>query len=305
VHIALLGAFWPFLNHMEVWPYLHAGASSKHVALALSTISIPQENLGFQAQQQLVAHFLLLLKHDSLQVQLETLKHLVQYPLSQDMRANVAMLDAIEIFLKSDDPSFNELAARALISACTSQKNANIVKRLAAIDNALVQKSIVGAYENSGKSKRDLRESAHLLIETWLGARKQPGLALRLAFVTLTPQEALAQILQAQDRGLLHPGAVESVAEVALQQAAIAFQPIEFIESQLRSSSHVPMRRLGLYLLAALGEQHGWTEQRIAHLQIYREDKSDLWISDAAALIRTTAPLQALASDDNEVDEDD
>jgi hypothetical protein len=120
-------------------------------------------------------------------------------------------------------------------------------------------------------------------------------LALRLAITQLAPESALALIRQADDAGLLHPGAVEGGAQAWSRITAGTPQALEAVEAALRGAASSAQRRLGLALLAALGERQGWTARRHACLRIYREDKAAPWVSDAAELMMPPLPLDEAA----------
>lgn len=293
--IALLRACWSHLHRDEVWPRLHAAARSERAALARSTIRIPQQGLSSRARQQLARHLTLLLQHPDARVSRETLERLVATPLGQ---ADEAMLDAVHAFLDDADPTVNRLAAQALLASCTAQQDARVAERFAAVGRAPALQAVAEAYEQCLLSGlRGLDASAGPLAAALLQRRWQPGLALRLAITQLAPAIALTRIADADATGLLHPGAVATASQAWSQVSAApqSFEALDAAEASLRTSGSAAQRRLGLALLTALGERHGWTAERHALLHAYRED-GELWVSDAAELTTPPPPLEATAT---------
>ena len=79
VAIALMRAYWNFLEHPEVWQRLHA-AAREQPALARATIRIPPTGLSPDGQRALSRHLALLLGHADAQVRKETLERLIAMP---------------------------------------------------------------------------------------------------------------------------------------------------------------------------------------------------------------------------------
>lgn len=290
--IALLRAYWSHLHRDEVWPHLHAAARSERAALARSTIRIPRQGLSSRARQQLSHHLTLLLQHPDAQVSRETLERLVAMPLG---RADEAMLDAINAFLDDADTAINRLAAQALLMSCTTQQDARVAERFATIGRAPALQAVAEAYEQCLLSGlRGLEASAGPLVAALLQRCWQPGLALRLAITQLTPTTALARIADADSAGLLHPGAVATASQAWSQVSAVpqSLDALDTAEAELRTADSAAQRRLGLALLAALGDRHGWNTERHALLHSYHEDP-ELWVSDAAELMTPPSPLEA------------
>ena len=289
--MALLRAYWNHLNRDEVWPRLHDAARSERAALARSTIRIPQSGLLPPARQKLCLHLTLLLQHPDAQVCLETLQRLVAMP---PPHVDKPMLDAASAFLMDVDPQTNRLAAQALLVCGRSVQGVDIAAYFVNVTYALALQAVVQAYEQCRlEGLKDLEVSADKLIAALLQRRKHPDLALRLAVSQLTPIGALRCIKEADEAGLLHPGAVDAVAHawhgIAGEQALLSD-----VEDRLREADSPGQRRLGLALLVTLAERHGWTSERRAQLGQYKQDV-ELWISNAAELIAPPPSIEAAA----------
>lgn len=281
--IALLRAFWSFLNYDEVWTYFHNAARSPRAALARSTIRIPQEGLSIKGQQQLAVQMTLLLGHPDAQVQRDTLERLVFMPLGL---SDKGLRDALTPMLEDIDPTVCQLAAQALLAMYAADDDVELVNTFSLITQAQSLVAIVNAYEQRKLvNSYGLAWSAHKLGEMLLARRWQPGQAIRLTMMMLNCSVSSSFIHQIQQAGLLHPGAVD-IGLDTLEKAAAghAAQALEKMEFELRSASDMGLRRLGLGLLCELAHQYGWGGEYLDHLQSYRNDPS-LWISDAAELI--------------------
>ncbi|WZB75307.1 hypothetical protein WJ972_01680 [Achromobacter insuavis] len=80
VVIALMRAYWNFLDRPEVWQRLHAAARNEQPALARATIRIPPVGLAPDSQRALSRHLALLLGHPDAQIRKETLERLIAMP---------------------------------------------------------------------------------------------------------------------------------------------------------------------------------------------------------------------------------
>lgn len=281
--IALLRAFWNFLNHDEVWTYFHNAARSTRAALARSTIRIPQEGLSVKGQQQLAVQMTLLLGHPDAQVRRDTLERLVFTPLGL---SDKGLRNALIPMLEDIDPIICQFAAQALLAMYATDDDIELVNTFSVITQAQSLVAIVNAYEQRKLvNSYGLAWSAQKLAEKLLARRWQSGQAIRLTMMMLNCSASSAFIYQIQQAGLLHPGAVDTGLNT-LRKAVTghAVQALEGMEFELRTAPDMGLRRLGLGLLCELAHQYGWGGEQRNHLQNYRNDPS-LWISDAAELV--------------------
>ena len=110
VAIALMRAYWNFLEHPEVWQRLHA-AAREQPALARATIRIPPTGLSPDGQRA-SRHLALLLGHADAQVRKETLERLIAMPPGE---GEPSLYQALAAQLDDVDVSRVELAASALL----------------------------------------------------------------------------------------------------------------------------------------------------------------------------------------------
>ena len=289
VQIALLRAFWKHLDKEEVWSCFHTAAQSGRTALARSTIRIPQEGLTPSGRLHLCEQLTLLLKNENAQVRMETLERLVQMPLGV---ANDAMFEALAEMLEDIDANIGSLAAKAMLTAYISKKDNKLVDTFAKVGRPKSFAAIVNAFQYPNfVNVSELRNCAESVAFAMLEQRRLPSQALRLALTLLQPSRISAIIENMDNAGLLHPGAVES--NLKAWNSVVASYPKEDIaalETELRLSRSIALRRLGLALLVESTGRHGWSNEHRERLSEYCNDTS-LWVSEAAGL---TEPPKSL-----------
>jgi HEAT repeat protein len=283
VAIALMRAYWNFLEHPEVWQRLHAAARSEQPALARATIRIPPTGLSPDGQRALSRHLALLLGHADAQVRKETLERLIAMPPGE---GEPSLYQALAAQLDDVDVSRVELAASALLGIHARNQPRELASSFAAATRAQSLAAIVNSYRRQTRSGLlELGASASLLVEALLARRWHSGLALRLAFSVLNPQAALAVARQFDAAELMHPGVVGDVLDVLSETVTGArLEALAQVEASLGAERNARMRRIGLSMLCEMSVRCGWTPEMRQRLFAYRQDK-DAWVSDAADLI--------------------
>lgn len=283
VAIALMRAYWNFLDRAEVWQRLQAAACHAQPALARATIRIPPIGLTPESQRALSKHLALLLGHSDAQIRKETLERLIAMPPGE---GEPTLYEALAAQLDDVDVSLVELAARALLGSYARDIPQQLASRFANITRAQSLASVVAAYRRQlHRGQPELRASAAMLVEALQARRWHPGLALRLAFSILSPEAVLAIARQFDSLDLLHPGAVSDVLDsLADTVAGASPDQLSHVEAQLGAERNARMRRIGLGLLLEMSSRTGWTEALRQRLCGYRNDK-DGWVSEAADLI--------------------
>ncbi|MBN9641484.1 MAG: hypothetical protein J0I68_23300 [Achromobacter sp.] len=283
VVIALMRAYWNFLDRPEVWQRLHAAARNEQPALARATIRIPPVGLAPDGQRALSRHLALLLGHPDAQIRKETLERLIAMPPGE---GEPTLYQALAARLDDVDVALVELAARALLGIYAGSLPRELAGGFAGLTRAQSLAAVVDAYLwQLHRGQLELAASANLLVEALLARRWHPGLALRLAFSVLSPEAALTTARQFDSSELLHPGVVGDVLD-SLAETAAGARPDQLIqvEALLGAEGNARMRRIGLGLLREMSTRIGWTEDMRQRLGVYRNDK-DGWVSDAADLI--------------------
>jgi hypothetical protein len=283
VAIALMRAYWNFLDRPEVWQRLHAAACNEQPALARATIRIPPTGLSPDSQRALSKHLALLLGHSDAQIRKETLLRLIAMPPGE---GEPALYNALAAQLDDVDVSLVELAASALLGIYARNLPRELASSFAGIAQARSLAAVVAAYRGRlHRGQPELAASAGMLVDALLARRWHPGLALRLAFSILSPEAVLAIAQQFDSSTLLHPGAVGDVLDsLADTVAGAGADQLTHVEARLGAEGNAGMRRIGLGLLREMSARSGWTDEMRQRLSFYRNDK-DGWVSDAADLI--------------------
>ena len=279
VRVALLRAFWSYTEQPETWEIFTQAAQSPDIALARGVVNIPADGMSLFAQRKLAALIAILLTHPELVVRMNTLQRCTQLPLTDYEFALLSKL------LKSMDSPFPEECALA----------ANAVFALYRGNDALLVGSAVrGLLTN--------RRALHITIDNFLPtlyvdrrglllttrailaalSEDQLTISLRIVIIImgLPWQEVAQELVQLSSK--LHADALKK-AQQAIQQASRRPDADLFhLEMTIAGSSDERLRRLALSALIAQAKQaDGWSEERIARLQAYREDTSPL-VAEAA-----------------------
>lgn len=284
VRIALLRAYWGYLDRPSTWQRLNAAATSDQPALARATIRVPQVGLTPEGQRSWGQHLALLLRHPDALIRKETLERLVEMP---PAHGEPSLQAALVSQLEDIDPAMAELAATVLLGVCAGPAAPALAACFAAVQRPLSLVAIVTAYQRQRSLGRtDLADSAGPLVDALAARRWYASQALRLAFSVLPPDTCLAIVRRFQREGLLHAGAVaEAMASLGRWVVGRPLPGLALLESSLRSEDAAGLRRIGLGLLCELAAKEGWRPEARQRLAAYRDDV-DGWVSEAAGLVR-------------------
>ena len=283
VAIALMRAYWNFLEHPEVWQRLHAAARSEQPALARATIRIPPTGLSPDGQRALSRHLALLLGHADAQVRKETLERLIAMPPGE---GEPSLYQALAAQLDDVDVSRVELAASALLGIHARNQPRELASSFAAATRAQSLAAIVNSYRRQTRSGLlELGASASLLVEALLARRWHPGLRAPAGVFGIESGGRAGDCAAVRCGGIdapwrrwRRPGcAFETVTGARLEALAQ-------VEASLGAERNARMRRIGLGMLYEMSARCGWTQEMRQRLFAYRQDK-DAWVSDAADLI--------------------
>jgi hypothetical protein len=279
VRVALLRALWSFLEHNETWDIFMLAAQSSDVALARGVVYIPTDGMSPPTQQRLAMLLAQLLVHPEPEVRIDALQRCITYPVT----------DADHVLLS---PLLQAMAS-PLPKECSSAANAVFVT-YAGNDAPLIENAIRGLLTN--------RRALQIVIEQFLATllsdrrRQLPTTGAILAALTTDPltvslririilrglawEEATQELIQLRE--VLHADAMGK-AESAIQYAASRPDADLFgLEMALATSTDERLRRLALAALIAQSQQtQGWSDERIARLQVYKDDISPL-VAEAA-----------------------
>lgn len=286
VRIALLRAYWNYLDRPQTWERLHAAAIGDQPALARATIRVPQVGLTPEGHRAWGQHLAQLLRHPDALIRKETLERLVEMP---PAHGELCLQAALVAQLEDIDPAMAERAAKVLLVVCVSTEA--LAAYFAAIRRPSSLVAIVSAYQHArSEGRTDLAASASLLVDALAARRWHSGQALRLAFSILPPDLGLGVARRFYGAGLFHAGAVaDAVASLVHLAAGRAVPNLIAVESSLGTESAPGLRRVGLGLLCELAAKGGWTDEAQRRLAAYRSDP-DGWVSEAADLVSCPDP---------------
>ncbi|WP_374568648.1 hypothetical protein [Ideonella sp.] len=284
VRIALLRAYWNFLDRPETWLRLRAAALDGPAALARSTIRVPQVGLTPEGQHAWGQHMALLLQHADALIRKETLERLVQMP---PARGESSLRDALVGLLDDVDPVLVQLASQVLLATYGRTAGQALAADFAAVRRPHSLAAIVSAYRHLRREgAAELTTSAASLVDALIDRRWHVGQAVQVALTVLPPGPALDMLHRLHAKGLLHPGVVsDAVASMAQCAAGRSVPNLATLEGTLGAEASGALRRIGLGLLCELAVKGGWTFEARQRLQTYRRDP-DQWVSDAADLVR-------------------
>jgi hypothetical protein len=296
VRIALLRAYWNFLDRPQTWLRLRSAVLHGPQALARSTIRVPQVGLTSEGQHAWGQHMALLLQHADALIRKETLERLVQMP---PARGETSLRGALVGLLDDVDPALVQLSAQVLLATCGRTAGQALATEFAAVKRPHSLAAIVCAYRDLRREgSAELTTSAVPLVDSLIGRRWHVGQAAQVALTVLAPDKALEVLRRLQAEGLLHPGVVaNAVASMAQFAAGRSVPSLETQEGTLGSDKSLALRRVGLGLLCELGAKRGWTPEARRRLEAYREDP-DPWVSEAADMVRL--PIEAVDGDRTE-----
>ncbi|HLZ80996.1 MAG TPA: HEAT repeat domain-containing protein, partial [Ktedonobacteraceae bacterium] len=279
VRIALLRAFWPYLDRSKTWEIFTKAAQSPDAALARGVIYIPADGMSPLVQRRLAILLTNLLAHPEPEVRVDALKRCVQYPLTD--YEHVLLTHLVKLM---NSPAPGECALAAKAAFVTYRGN----------DASLVGDAVRNMLDN--------RRALHITIENFLLAlnfdrrhllpttrailtalsEDQLTITLRIGIIVLgLPwEEATQELVKLTDS--LHADALGR-AQSAIQQAIRRPDANLFsLEMTLATSNDERLRRLAFAALIAQSKQvNGWSDERITRLQAYREDTSPL-VAEAA-----------------------
>lgn len=288
LYIALLRAYWNYLDHDDVWERFYQAAQNPRAALARSTIAIPQEGLNKRVQLHLAHHMTLLLQHPDEQIRQETLMRLVTMPLGP---VGQLLQAALKGQLEGKTTYICQLAAKALLFNTGEDQYEALVPYFAELQQAKALIAVVEAYiyksTNMPRISQHLQNSALALAQALIKRRWQIVQAVRLVLCTQTPGQIGKFLVQIEDLGLLNPDALHMANDSwgsVLRWNRFSIEIFEQLEVTLHETENSNLSRTGLALLEAIASKVGWQPSYLPRLVKYQQD-ANAWIRDEAELI--------------------
>jgi hypothetical protein len=277
VRVALLRALWNHLEKDATWPILEAACVSPDAAVATIVGRIPADRLSPEAARRLTALVATLLEHPDPQVRLDVLSRCVSMPLRDTEQVLLQpLLNALNSLLPDEcqravSAVFNTYVGRQAEFVGTATER--ILSNRRALHTLVTQ-------------LRDLaRWSGDHLVPTVravLEALAKDPLTVRwrveLAISSLPTEELVALLSHLVNQNELHAEALSSATAI-LESGGLFRDSDEFmrLEATLSTAPDERLRRIALAaLIAASQSPHGWSNERLARLEIYRSDSAPL-----------------------------
>jgi len=279
VRVALLRAFWPYVEQPEVWEIFTRAAQASDVALARGVVHIPADGISASAQKRLTALVALLLVHPESEVRIDVLQRCHQHPLTDNEHLLFARL---LVLMNSHLPDECKLAAQAVFATYTGHE-AGLVEE-AMRDLLSNRRALLLACQNFLAMVLSNRQYLLPTTRAVLAAlaTDRLTLALRIEIIVrgLPWEEVGPACLQLVDK--LHADALGWMEKALLQAATRPDAQLYDLETTFAASSDERLRRLALEALIAQSRQPGgWSDELIERLEIYRQDPSAL-VAEAA-----------------------
>ncbi|MHB8624839.1 MAG: hypothetical protein ACYDBJ_00625 [Aggregatilineales bacterium] len=294
VYVALIRALWDYLEHPETWRVFEYAAQTTDPAIATIVGRTPADKLSENARQRLLTLLAGLISHANPRVRLDTLQRCVQLPISD---ANQIMLSPLREALETHFPDIVQAAANAIFATYPGQDSAivgQIVERIRPNRQALWH--FLNALRSKLKSGRSyLLESIRAVLNVLASDPATATRRVELALSALPWSEAADIVEQMAEVHELHADAL-SIAEYGINPSTRYLADIEQMEARFVTSTDRYVRRLALAALIAAASAYGWTDERLARLEIYRADVAPLIAEAAQFTFPPPAPATAEAA---------
>ncbi|GHO59321.1 HEAT repeat domain-containing protein [Ktedonobacter robiniae] len=274
VRVALLRAFWSYLERDETWEIFNQAAHASDISIARGVIQIPADGLSPQAQKRLATLLATLLNHPDPTVRMHVLQRCMHHPVTDTEHTLLTHLSAL---LNSPLPGECALASRAFF-AIYMGRDANLVGE--AIRQLLNNRqALYVAYNNYlptlHNDQRRLVPTTRAILSALASDRLTISMRLNLIIQGLPWSEVAPEIMRlAKD---LHPDALARAIQAIEGVAKRPDIDLATLEQALANSRDERLRRLALAALITQGRQaSGWTDERIKRLERYKADLSPL-----------------------------
>ena len=274
VRVALLRAFWSYVERDEAWDIFNQAARASDIAIARGVIQIPADGLSVHAQKRLAALLATLLNHADPVVRTHVLQRCMQHPVTDTEHI---LLNHLSALLNSPLPGECALASRAFF-AIYMGRDANLVGE--AIRQLLNNRQALNiAYNNYLPSLRNdqrrLVPTTRAIINALASDRLTISMRLNLIIQGLPWSEVAPEIMRlAKD---LHPDALTRAIQAIEGVAKRPDIDLTALEQAFAYSRDERLRRLALAALITQARQaSGWTDERIKRLERYKADPSPL-----------------------------
>ena len=282
VRVALLRAFWNHLERDESWPILESAAVSEDAAIANGVIRIPTDRLSGDAARRVTQLIATLLHHPDAKVRLDTLGRCAMQPLSD--REQVLMTPLLDA-LDSPLPDECGAAIGAIFASYVGREADKVgVATRRILPNRRALQTLVTTLKNQ------MHYSSHFLptARAVLGVLQEDALTaclrIGLAITALPDDELISTLEQLSTSEQLRPDVLHAVLLSVKNGASYSERKAARwtdLETALQISPDERLRRIALAALVASTSTGGWTDNRIARLNTFRNDSSQM-VAEAA-----------------------
>lgn len=280
VRVALVRALWEHLEREETWAILQQAAQSEEYAVAAITSRIPAERLSSQGQNRLLEILVLLLNHPNVRVRQRTLERLNELPVADPTGV---LLESIEHGLFSAIPDEVKVAANALFATYSTRDATRVgalIQQL--LPRRLSLKLVIETFVTRMRyAPARFIEATHAIVDVLKEDVLTSHLQATLVLLGLEWEAVVTTFLRLEGNGGLTYQALQAIQNYFTARVSRDEQGASAAETVLGASPIPAVRHIGLLLLSAIGDRHGWTEERIAKLETYRRDNSILVASAA------------------------
>lgn len=286
VRAAFIRALWMHLERDESWTILERAAHSDEYAIATIAARTPADRLSSKGQQRLLHIISSLLQHSNIRVRQRSLERLQELPVSDP---DGILLAPIEQCLFSKVPDEVQTAATSLFAVYATRdigRLVGLIERLIPSRQSLQQVLRVLASQ-SRRSRQSLVDTTKALLralrrDPFTGSVQVPLIMSGLSWVDIAATVEELQVDQALNHDMIKTFESYFARRVLREECKASTA-----ERALRSNPALVVRYLGALLLRVIGDEHGWTPERIAALKQYREDDAILVASTAQFIFWT------------------
>lgn len=280
--IALLRAFWDFLERDATWDKLDSAARNPEPAIAAHVRRIPATGLSQPAQTRLIGVLALLLQHPDARVRLDVLTRCGLLPVTDREHR------LLPFFLQAaGSPGTDERKAGASAVFMTYTGRDAVLVGAAARqllpNRRALQTLVTSLVSHLAVNRARLLPTARALLEVLQSDPLTSELRVCLALNALPTDDLIALLLRMATTRELHADALGAF-KAMLGYTASGRPDLNLtqMEQALSASDDRYVRRLALAaLIADANGATGWTDEHLQRLQAYRADPAPL-VAEAA-----------------------
>jgi hypothetical protein len=296
VRVALLRAFWDYLEYPQTWEVLQAAARDEDPAISDGVIRIPTDRLSGISQQKLVSLLSNLIEHPDPKVRLEVMRRCEWLPVTDTQKQLVRPLLAA---INSSSADQIDAAARAFFATYSGS------------ETEIIRQTFLSLLPK--RRALQLATRAFLVFNRWRNMKKAAiailtaletdvftlHLQTEIAIQSLPWEQSAAFLITLATRQQLHADVYQTALKslkTASEQRAEPTLGLQILEEGWGEHENELIRRLALEVLILSASNPyrnnaGWTNEQLELLDQYRRDPSHL-VAAAAQFTFPTSELE-------------